>query len=179
MTSIPGRLSWAEPDRPPSVLPDARWETAREWSARKAGERIDDWSRAVLAGQPAGQRLRPVGRTGDRVPDGRGERLGGEPLVADGPWPGAEGGEPGGPEWLVADHRHAYGGDSGAEPGRRCARARVMDHRRHPGEEPVVRHLADNDRIVGRRVGFRQAPPAGLDHHPRPGPPARRGDQVA
>ena len=74
----------------------------------KAGERIDDWSCAVLGGQPTGQRLRldPVGRTGDRVPDGRGECLGGEPLVADGPWPRAEGGEPGGPEWLASSQSH-------------------------------------------------------------------------
>ncbi len=81
--------------------------------------------------------------------------------------------------WLVADHRHAHGRNSGAEPGSRRARARMMDHRRHSGEEPVVRHLTDNDRIVGRLAGLGQAYPACLDHHPHPGLPSGPGGQVA
>ena len=55
----------------------------------------------------------------------------------------------------------------------------MMDQRRHLGEEPVVRHLADNDRIAGRLAGLGQARLAGLDHHPYPGLPSSRGGQVA
>ena len=68
------------------------------------------------------------------------------------------------PEWLIAQLRHAYRGNSGPQARRRGAGAGVMDDGRHPGEEPLVRHVADDDRVPVMIRGPGEACLPGLDH---------------
>ena len=72
-----------------------------------------------------------------------GQRRSGQALVEDGRRRCAERGQPGRPERLVADLRHAHRRDPGAQAGRRGARARMMNDGGHLREQPVVRHVAD------------------------------------
>ena len=57
------------------------------------------------------------------------------------------------PEWLVGEERHGDRGHPGAQPGGCGARAAVMDHRRAPREEPVVRHALQGEHLVGEVRG--------------------------
>src|SRR3954453_16001697 len=116
-------------------------------SAGQAAQCLGNGRGAVLVGDPGSEVTCPVqvGRAGSGVAKCDGEGGNGEPPKRDRPGPDPEGGGPRGPEWLITDHRHADGGNAGAQSCRRGASASVVNDGGHSREEPVMRRVTDQD----------------------------------
>ena len=79
--------------------------------------------------------------------DGLGQPLRCEPHARDRCWAHARTVNTATPQELVASERHEDRRHTGAKPCTSRTRAPVVDHRRHPREEPVVRRSGDGENI--------------------------------